>query len=812
MAPTEFLRGLDAGLLPVRRPCYRRRMPSLARRLRTLPWPALTTLCVACALTTSPGLGVLDYHASLFLALVVGLAGGWVVLAGTRKSLRRLAFELAAVVVLPLFALLVAGVWVPNCNLLQGLAFYALGPVCSALIGAAWAAASLQAWPTAADGSSRVGRATATFAALVLLSLVRPLLHFYTQPQVQAWHGLVGWLAGALYEDAVAVGTPYVVWRIVGLATWGPLLVLFVALRSVDAPYGLRAVGTLLRRSRAAQVGALSVVLGLLAGEWLAEPMGWRLPAAAVEQVLSVRLEIRMPGVRLQDPAAAVVHLSPQDADGPDGLALQRAVTADVAFRHHQLHQWFGVTPPTVQVYLYEDAEQKRRWMGAEHVDMAKPWLAQVHLTLPEYGASVLAHELAHVFAGVLAPLPFRVPLRGGVLPDALLIEGTAVAAEWPQTDGMDPHRSSRAMRMLGLAPPLRELFSPVGFFGQSSGRAYTLAGSFLRWLRDRYGPQVFAQIYRTADLTQATGVAVDQLVAEWERFVDDAAAHPVSPDELDRARARFERPGLFGQACALEVGRSVRRATDLWRDNDLQGSQEVWGRLLDRLGTVCTPEPGLQLGLAAAQGRIGRFPEALRLAQAVLDLPDAVTATQGLNRLERAEALVVHGDLSLGAGNLQRAQADWHAALALPVHRAARRALEVRLLLASTLPGREAIRDLLGAHGPYRKPGPVVDRLHAALPDSPVATYLWARYHLLRGELTQAPRTLQATLPALQACCTELPQETVRLVALAAAREGRCAELDVWLRAQSAVLDARPVWADELRQRCLFASSPTTR
>lgn len=154
-------------------------------------------------------------------------------------------------------------------------------------------------------------------------------------------------------------------------------------------------------------------------------------------------------------------------------------VAEDAAFRFQSLYTWFGGAPTPIDLYLYRDSAQKRRLMGADRVDMAKPWLRQVNMVLPEYGASVLTHELAHVFAVQFAPAPFGVPMRFGVLPDALLIEGVAVAAEWPLRNGLDPHQWARAMRQLGLAPKLQLLMSPTGFFGQSSERAYTLVSSF---------------------------------------------------------------------------------------------------------------------------------------------------------------------------------------------------------------------------------------------------------------------------------------------------------------------------------------------
>ena len=105
--------------------------------------------------------------------------------------------------------------------------------------------------------------------------------------------------------------------------------------------------------------------------------------------------------------------------------------TDDVAFRAWHLGRFFGRTPrQPVHVFLYPSAAAKHAWMGADKVDLAKPWLGQVHLTMPEYGDSVLAHELAHTYAASLTRSPIGLPGRLGLPYDALLVEGVAMAAE----------------------------------------------------------------------------------------------------------------------------------------------------------------------------------------------------------------------------------------------------------------------------------------------------------------------------------------------------------------------------------------------
>src|SRR5690606_1785323 len=98
------------------------------------------------------------------------------------------------------------------------------------------------------------------------------------------------------------------------------------------------------------------------------------------------------------------------------------------------------------------------------------------------YPHPVLRHELAHVVAGGFGDPIFGVSARGPLgLPlwfNVGLLEGIAVAADWPgrRGEGLTPHEAVRAMQELGFEPPIERLLS-TGFFAFSSARSYPVAG-----------------------------------------------------------------------------------------------------------------------------------------------------------------------------------------------------------------------------------------------------------------------------------------------------------------------------------------------
>lgn len=755
---------------------------------------ALTPSLLALLLCRVPSFDLLDYHACLALSPVVGLCAAelwWRRAAGRGDEgaapnvrARHVALLLAG----PVGVYAAAAAVVPNCAPLTGLLFYLLGPVCSSAVGACMAA-------VAAAISTR--RRRPVWWALAAASLVPGVWHFLTAPQVFGYHGLLGWVGGALYEDALAPHAGYAWFRLLDTATW---------LAAAIAAHQLLGRGRSAGRGR--QLGAvalLTTVAGLAAHAALGEPLGWRVTGAHVRAQLGAHADVYLrprDGDRSREPDVRVTLLRragwQRDA---------RLVAEDVGVRWLELRRFFGAAPSeTIEVFVYPDVARKRRWMGAARVEMAKPWLRQVHIVWPGFGASITRHELAHVFAGVDAPLPFRVPLRRGVWPDAVLIEGVAVAAEWPVRMGLNPHHWSAAMRRLKLAPSLERLLQPTGFFAQSSARAYTLAGSLLRWIRDTYGPEALRRVTATADLAGATGVPLPELIARWQGYVD---ALPLTAVDLERARARFERPGLFVRPCTLEIGRCRERARAAWRRAAPDDALRQWTTLersLARGAGGVALGVDIALSVAYAAGRNHDPADAL-------DRLDRRVAEGGLTTTQQARVDRLRGDLLMAQGRVTAARAAWRRANIPALSAGARRLLDVKVhLSAQGEPGRTFVRDGLLPFGRRTSFGRALRSLVKASPADPVTRYLAARRGTLgprrarqMAKLADLSAALAGTWPRLQRAC-------FRLLARDAARRGDCAAVSRWANAALAApgADARAggraeveAWRQAAGSRC---------
>ena len=176
--------------------------------------------------------------------------------------------------------------------------------------------------------------------------------------------------------------------------------------------------------------------------------------------------------------------------------------------------------PPTgrVTAYLFRNSADKRRLMGAGDTFIAKPWRREVYLQAAGYPHPVLGHELAHVVAGSFAPGPFHIAGQWkGVKANPGLIEGIAVAAA-PDEDVLTPAEWSRAMLDLKLLPSVGALFS-FDFLGENASKSYTVAGAFVRFIKENFGATTLRAWYGGATLPALTKASWDDLESKFREL-----------------------------------------------------------------------------------------------------------------------------------------------------------------------------------------------------------------------------------------------------------------------------------------------------
>lgn len=702
------MRGLGTGL---------RRAKALWA-LPTVKVALLFHVALALALSFFPLFDVLGFERAFVTGLFTAPLGallGLALLAEARRRpapppFPRVALEAASVSVLSLAPTALAGLGVElfrrPCDPGEGALLLLLTAGVSGVYGAAVGSAT---------GVLLRRRAGATLLAFVVLGLglVGSLHRLYAEPQIFVYDLAFGYWPGSIYDEEVGLAGALLHHRLYTLLVAGAVV---AATRALVEPGELRVSLRALRAGRA--VLAACLVAGSIFVQRSGEALGFDLRRSTVDRALSRVVETKHYTLRT-DPSV------PRDQ-------LHR-ITRDLAYRHAELSQFFGRAPSRLTVYLYRDVGQKRALMGAARTQIAKPWSREIHIHGFEVPHGVLKHELAHVFAAEFSSSRFGVPTAAGFFPNIGLIEGLAVAADWRVQRGLSVHESTKAMKDLGLLPDLSRMFYPQGFWAISSSRAYTAAGSFLRFLYDRYGGERLFRLYDANDVEGVYGKPLGVLEEEWSSFLDEIA---LPAKFLPKEEQRFKQPAIFEKACAHEVAQLFQEAHAAMGVGDLAEAEH-------KIERAFLHQPWRTDGLIAlAQAHLVQGE--LETARALLERArDAATTAGAKSQAESALA-----DLAWEKGDTEPARAGFEAVLAShPGEEQERLFLVKRALLERPAEVQAVVRPyLLGRTNPQVALVELME-LAAAHPGDGLIQYLLGRRLEAVGAHRQGARALDLVL-----------------------------------------------------------------
>ncbi len=666
------------------------------------------------------------------------------------------------------------------CDPLGGVLLFAMGPGAGCLLAGAWGAAAAQlARRRGARGGRR--RLVAVLAALAapIGSVAVALVRFWSAPMIFAFDPFVGYFSGTVYDTVIDPGPAMVSYRLGSLAT---IVSVLAASRVADARRG---GGVTFRPRRAsARALALAAVAAVLSLAVWAR-------GASFGHFSTAESIARDLGGKKSGKRCDVVHPAAMRVDEVELLV------RDCDEELVAVEKSMGIAGPRrITAYFFRDADEKKRLMGAANTYIAKPWREEVYLQTASYPHPVLGHEIAHVVAGSVGRGPFRVAgALGGLWPNPGLIEGMAEAAS-PDDDEISDATWTRAMMELGILPPLERVFG-FGFFGEASSKAYTIAGAFVGWARDRFGKDKVAAWYGGADPAQAFGAPLAALERDFRAHL---GALPVSPDLLATAKARFQRPSIFGRACPHAVD-ELRKAGDQCRDTGRVGEA------LDKYARAAALDPADHASrLSAAQLR-ARLEDRAR-GRAELSV---MSADERLPRTFRDRAEEALGDADWFDGEPARAATHYDVVAKRSLDEDMARTMEVKSLGARDDALRPAIQRLL--LGERTTPpdlfvsGLAVGGLVTARPDDALALYLEGRNLGQRSKWREAREAL-ARAEAAGLPTRRLAREAIRMRAIATCALGDRPGAEALRRslADARAFDqgsGRRAWLERLLDRC---------
>jgi len=487
--------------------------------------------------------GVATFVAACITIVLVRGARASIISGGVVRAWRHLGAAIGInllLLVIPLAVMAASALVIRNCDVLEGLAFFLLLPVVTAVFSSCLGF-SLGLW---------FRHPFVVLVAVVLLSGLYAAFLGYTTPAVFSYNPFYGYFPGLTYDVLLPLTGTLVLWRVVTLLL-ALLPVAGASLVLVSAP-----------ESRTGWEASLSLA------EILVRP-GIRWWTAGIALVLALLYVMRCElgfettsaHLRAELPGRIVtkhflIHL-PEEGMAEEERA---AIAAEHEFRLAQVLEAFSLQDePRIESFVYPSIEERWRLIGAGTTSIAKPWKREIHLLRRSYD-EVLKHELVHVVAGRFSSTVIRASFSAG------LVEGLAMAVEW-DWGNRTLHQYAAAMHERGLAPDIRSLMGFAGFARQAPSVSYVLAGSFCRYLIDRHGMRTMVALYGGRTLEELTGQTLDTLIVQWRSFLGGL---PVRQADLDAVEVFFRTPPVFDRVCARVVARWTQEARQALEVGDL--------------------------------------------------------------------------------------------------------------------------------------------------------------------------------------------------------------------------------------------------
>jgi tetratricopeptide (TPR) repeat protein len=678
---------------------------------------------------------------------------------------------------------LVHGLRAGFCDPLGGTILFALGPGWGAVMGGAFGAIVGEVLFLVSNPTTRKVLACVAAPLGPVIGILLSVWRFFITPTIFAFDPFFGYFSGTLYDTVIDAALPLLTYRAGSALT---LIAAGVVAAHLAHDENGKPVMRSLRRPGLPLLGAACATASLLL---VLE--GWRLghwqTSATIERDL---------GARLHGDRCDVVY--PRSMRTDEAELFARDCDAQLA-----MVERFFETGETgrVTAFLFRNSADKRRLMGAGDTFIAKPWRHEVYLQPGGFPHPVLGHELAHVVAGSFAPGPFHIAASfRGLKPNPGLIEGAAVAAS-PDDDALTPAEWSRSMLDLGILPPLDSLFS-FDFLGQNASKSYTVAGAFVRFVKDKFGAAVVRNWYGGGALAQLSKTSWGDLDKAWRtelgrlKLPDAAAAV---------ARARFDRPSVWGRRCPHRVDLYRRDAEREQDRGDLVSAERSYEDLLK----VDPHDESARLGLANCFQRHGELGEATRILT-------EIAGDEGATRPARNRALSVLADIDYATGDYDRAAERYALLASRTLDEDSLRTIEVKASSLSDPRARRAVAAYL-----VGSPERGVDAMTAgALLGSWIAEdatdglpeYLLGRDLGGKAQYAQAAerfdRALSKRLPAGRVLREALRQRVIVACALGDVAAARKA-YDIWTDKGAEPFRARRDAMTRLIERCGGARRP---
>ncbi len=381
------------------------------------------------------------------------------------------------------------------------------------------------------------------FILLILFILAIAVFEIYSNPQIYLYNPVFGYFPGTIYDEGLRPFWKLFIYRIINLSYFSIVFFLFRASARINLKKKFIRLGFII---------SIALIFYLLSPVF-----GYSTTHSSLKNDLPVKIE------------SENIILNTDHIIREDSLVILSG-----EFYYSELQKYFNLkTNKKINIWLFESGESKKKLFGSDKADVAKPWLYEVYVSRQNW-EHTLKHEMAHCFTAPFGSTIFRIAADF----NPALIEGAAESAD-AFYDDMPIHFMAKTAFENGYKVNLENLFTPgFNFFNQNSSLSYIYAGSFCKYLVEKYGIEKFKKFYEEGYSNNNYNESLNETINDYELFLDTLKYKT----NVNVARYYFGTAGIFSKYCPRYYEDKITEAWKELNERKTEDAKSIFKKLLN--------------------------------------------------------------------------------------------------------------------------------------------------------------------------------------------------------------------------------------